>query len=178
MPMYSDNSLLPKETIRLAALGMLSDGSKTYGELANEIRHFISRIAGPSLELMGTSIELLRYEGLIAFEGEGEDALLSNTDAGRAELCELLLAAIRPPFNDLNKLAMSLKIRFLHLLELDGQRDQADMMIDASRSEVARLTDLQKSLNGGQGYFDDWLEHDIGLAKSRLTWLEDFRAKI
>ncbi len=178
MPMYSDNSLLPKETIRLAALGMMSDGDKTYGELANEIRHFISRIVGPSLELMGTSVELLRYEGLIAFDGEGEDALLSITDAGRAELGELLLAAIRPPFNDLNKLAMSLKIRFLHLLEPDGRRDQADMMVDASRSEVARLTDLQKSLTGDQGYFDDWLNHDIGLAKSRLEWLEEFRAKI
>jgi DNA-binding PadR family transcriptional regulator len=178
MPMYSDNSLLPKETIRLAALGMLSDGGKTYGELANEIRHFISRIVGPSLELMGTSIELLRYEGLIASDGEGEDALLSNTDAGRTELGELLQAAIRPPFNDLNKLAMSLKIRFLHLLERDGRRDQADMMIDASRSEVARLTDLQKSQNGDPGYFSDWLDHDIGLAKSRLTWLEDFRAKL
>ncbi|MBC8159523.1 MAG: hypothetical protein H8E94_09360, partial [Alphaproteobacteria bacterium] len=108
----------------------------------------------------------------------GEDALLSITDAGRAELGELLLAAIRPPFNDLNKLAMSLKIRFLHLLEPDGRRDQADMMVDASRSEVARLTDLQKSLTGDQGYFDDWLNHDIGLAKSRLEWLEEFRAKI
>jgi hypothetical protein len=157
---------------------MLSDGGKTYGALANEIRHFISRIVGPSLELMGTSIELLRYEGLIAFEGEGEDALLSNTDAGHAELCELLLAAIRPPFNDLNKLAMSLKIRFLHLLEPDGRRGQADMMIEASRSEVARLTDLQKNQDGGPGYFKDWLDHDIELATSRLTWLEDFRARL
>ncbi len=176
--MYSDNSLLPKETIRLAALGMLSDGSKTYGDLANEIRHFISRIVGPSLELMGTSIELLRYEGLIEFEGEGEDALLSNTDAGRVELGELLLAAVRPPFNDLNKLAMSLKIRFLHLLEPDGRRGQADMMIDASRSEIARLTDLRDSQDCDQGYFGDWLAHDIGLAASRLTWLEEFRGKI
>jgi DNA-binding PadR family transcriptional regulator len=176
--MYSDHSLLPKETIRLAALGMMSDGDKTYGALANEIRHFISRIAGPSLDLMGTSIELLRYEGLIAFEGEGEDALLSITEAGRVELGELLLAAIRPPFNDLNKLAMSLKIRFLHLLDAGGQRDQADMMIEASRSEVARLTDLRKSQDGGQGYFLDWLDHDIGLAKSRLTWLQDFRARL
>lgn len=52
------------------------------------------------------------------------------------------------------------------------------MMIDASRSEIARLTDLQKSQNGDRGYFGDWLDHDIGLAESRLTWLEDFRAKI
>ena len=33
-------------------------------QLANAVRHFISRILGPSLELMGTSIELLKYEGL------------------------------------------------------------------------------------------------------------------
>jgi hypothetical protein len=73
---------------------------------------------------------------------------------------------------------MSLKIRFLHLLEPDGQRDQADMMIEVSRSEVARLSDLLKSQNGERSYFDDWLDHEIGLANSRLAWLEELRAKI
>ena len=176
--MYNDNSLLPKEAIRLAALGILSGGSMSYGALAGEVRHFISRIAGPSLELMGTSIELLRFEGLIAFEGEGEEAELSIADAGKAELRELLCAAVRPPFNDLNKLVLALKMRFLHLLDAEAQRGQADIMVDACRSEFARLADLRKSHEEDDGHFGDWLDHDIGLAKSRLDWLEDLRARL
>ena len=54
--MYSDNSLLPRETVRLAALGALTMGEMRYGALASNVRHFISRLAGPSLELMGSSI--------------------------------------------------------------------------------------------------------------------------
>ena len=63
--MFSDNSLLPKETIRLAALGILSEGPLAYADLANAVRQFVGRIAGPSLELTGPSIEMLRYEGLV-----------------------------------------------------------------------------------------------------------------
>ncbi len=176
--MYSDNSLLPREAIRLASLGVLSGGSMAYGALAGEVRHFISRIAGPSLELMGTSIELLRYEGLIAFEGEGEEAELSITEAGEAELRELLCASVRPPFNDLNKLVLALKMRFLHLLDPEAQRGQTDIMVDACRSEFARLADLRKSHEDDDGYFSDWLDHDISLAQSRLDWLKDFRARL
>ena len=64
--MYQDNTLLPREVIRMAALGTLAGRAVSYAELANEVRHFVSRIAGPSLDLMGTSIELLRYEGLVS----------------------------------------------------------------------------------------------------------------
>src|SRR5687767_4992331 len=64
--MYRDNSLMPKEAVRLAALGTLAQaGSLRYADLAGAIRHFTSRIVGPSLDLMGTSLELLRYDGLI-----------------------------------------------------------------------------------------------------------------
>lgn len=176
--MYSDNSLLPRETIRLAALGLLTRGPRSYAELAGEVRHFISRISGPSLELMGTSIELLRYEGLVAAEGEGEDALLTITAEGDHELGELLRTAVRTPLNDLNKLVMALKLRFLHLLDAPARRDQADMMIDACRSELARLVDLSQGGDAEHGDFIDWLEHDVGLARSRLDWLESFRARI
>ena len=38
--MFRDKSLMPKEAIRLAALGLLGHGPMRYGELANEVRHF------------------------------------------------------------------------------------------------------------------------------------------
>ena len=76
--MYSDNSLLPRETVRLAALGALTMGEMRYGALAGDVRHFISRLAGPSLELMGSSIELLRHEGLVEPVGDGDDPSLTS----------------------------------------------------------------------------------------------------
>lgn len=176
--MYNDNSLLPREAIRLAALGTLSGGPRTYAELADGIRHFISRIVGPSLELMGTSIEMLRFESLVEASGDGDEALLTITEDGREELLQLLRSAVRAPFNDLNKLVMALKIRFLHLLDSAGRRDQADMMIEACRGELTRLNDLRTSHRDEDGHFGDWLDHDITLVQSRLDWLQELRAGV
>ena len=64
--MYRDNSLIPSEALRLAALGSLWQRPKRYADLATELRHFTGRIVGPSLELLGPSLEVLRLEGLIA----------------------------------------------------------------------------------------------------------------
>lgn len=70
--MFSDNTLTPKEAVRLCALGAIASKPMRYSELAGSVRHFTGRIMGPSLELMGTSIELLRYEGLVeAIDGKG-----------------------------------------------------------------------------------------------------------
>jgi hypothetical protein len=51
--MYKDNSLIPTEAVRLAALGLLTEGPRSYGDLADEVRLFTSRIVGPSLDLIG-----------------------------------------------------------------------------------------------------------------------------
>ncbi len=174
--MYSDNSLLPRETLRLAALGALTLGDMRYGALAGDVRHFISRLAGPSLELMGSSIELLRHEGLVEpADDDGDDPMLRITETGRAELRALLSATVRPPFNDLNKLVLALKMRFLHLLDEAARRDQADLLIEACRTELARLVDLRGAHRDEEGHLIDWLDHDIGLVESRLAWLEDLR---
>ena len=173
---YSDNSLLPREVVRLAALGTLADRPLRYAELAEEVRHFTSRFVGPSLDLMGTPIELLRYEGLI--EVDGDESPLNITEAGRAELTALLESAVRPPINDVSKLALALKMRFLHLLDPDRRRDQVDMMIEACRMELARLVDLGQHHDGAADNFTEWLAHDISLVESRLAWLEDFHAAL
>lgn len=176
--MYPDNSLLPKEAIRLAALGALADGPQAYGELANEVRHFISRIAGPSLELMGTSIELLRFEELVEPSGNEDDAILNITDRGRDELLRLLTSAVRAPFNDVNKLVMALKMRFLHFLGASDRRSQMDMMIEACHGELTRLEDLRDHHGKFSEQFAEWLDHDIGLVRARLDWLTETRAAI
>ena len=59
--MYADNTLTPKEAARLCALGTLADGPLTYEELARSVRHFLDRLQGPILDVMGSSIELLKY---------------------------------------------------------------------------------------------------------------------
>ncbi len=173
--MFADNSLLPKEAIRLAALGFVCEQPQRYAAIAGAVRHFASRIIGPSLELMGSSIALLRTEGLIEADGPGDDPPLRITAAGRRELQTLLLTSIRTPNSDVGRLAFSLKMRFLHLLAPADRRDQADMMIEACQAEIARLSDLETDDGGATGYFGDWLAHDIALARARCDWLERLR---
>jgi DNA-binding PadR family transcriptional regulator len=175
--MFSDNSLLPKETIRLAALGILSEGPRAYADLANAVRQFVGRIAGPSLELTGPSIEMLRYEGLVEPVNEDTDPPLTLTAEGHSELLTLLQATVRPPLTDMSKLVIALKMRFLPLLTPDQRLDQADLLIDAGELELARLSDLRDPI-AKDPYFQDWLKHDIDLVDSRLAWLRDFRDRV
>ncbi|MEE8333127.1 MAG: hypothetical protein V3R85_04695 [Alphaproteobacteria bacterium] len=180
--MYQDNTLLPREAIRLAALGALATTPMSYGALALDIRNFASRVAGPSLELMGASVEVLRHEGLIELVDDTEDgnadSSLCLTDAGREELLALLRSAIRTPFTDINKLVLALKFRFLHLLSEGDQQLQVEMMIDACEGEIARLIDLRGQHESVAGYLPEWLDHDIGLAETRLEWLRDFAVRL
>lgn len=177
--MFADNTLTPKEAVRLCALGTLAVSPLRYGELANSIRHFISRITGPSLDVMGQSIELLKYEGLVeAVDGVGmeDDAVLAITDAGRNELRTLLRANIRAAATEINKLVVALKFRFLHFLDDDDKVNQAEMLIETTESELARLDDLRQHHAQEQGYLQAWLDHDIEQLEARLGWLEGFKS--
>jgi len=175
--MFADNTLTPKEAVRLCALGTIATDPMRYSALAGSVRHFCSRVMGPSLDLMGLSIELLRYEGLVeAVDGLGmeDDALLAITESGQRELRGLLTAKLRPS-SDLSKLVIALKFRFLHLLEKKDKLGQMDMLLDLCDSELARLEDLRDASTGEGLALHAWLDHDIALLKQRLDWLEDFR---
>ena len=173
--MYRDRTLLPKEAMRLAVLGILAGTPMDYAGLATELRHFTSRIVGPSLELTGSSIEMLRLEGLIAFVGGQR---LTLTDQGSAELRELLSSSVRAPFDGINRLVLALKLRFLHLLDADSQRSQAEMMIEAAETELARIEDLRKHHAAEPGHLLAFLAHDVDEARSRLEWFRELRAKL
>jgi hypothetical protein len=184
--MYSDNTLTPRETIRLCALGTLTGSSLTmgrpmaYDDLAHAVRHFVSRITGPSLELMGESIELLRFEGL-ADTIENTDNFnptLVITQAGIKALNTLLLANIRPGNSDLNGLVVALKFRFFHLLSLVDQTNQINLITDVCEIELARFEDLHNYHNGDPGFITDWLKHDINRLKTRLKWLQNFNFEL
>ena len=179
--MYKDNSLIPSESIRLAALGILAQAPKSYAALASEVRHFSSRIVGPSLELMGPSLELLRVEGLVRAEDEGADhetAVLSITEAGRDELRRLLTANLRGPIGEVNKLIIALKMRFLHLLDRADQQLQVEILADICEKELARLTDLRQHHAGEPGHLLSWLDHDIGEVEGRLAWFHALQNRL
>ncbi|HWK47280.1 MAG TPA: hypothetical protein VNT30_21330 [Stellaceae bacterium] len=184
--MYRDNSLIPIETVRIAALGPLAERDYRYGDLAAKIRYFISHIVGPSLDLMGISIEMLRYEGLVeAIEGEGvvDNALLRLTATGRAALITLLNASLRAPGTELNRLVIALKMRFLHLLPPADRQRQIDMLAEVYAGERERLTELRSQQAVDEPAIDHagdlrgWLDHEIALLDSRLAWLDGVRRR-
>jgi len=181
--MYADNTLTPKEAVRLCVLGTLQDAPEglRYSVLAHDARHFMSRITGPSLDLMGTSLELLKFEGLIKpLSGEGmqDDAVMVLSEKGAEELQTLLKARVRAESNDLNKLIIALKFRFFSVLSRDDQLDQVDSLLDAAQAELARLGDLRDNHCAPEGLLASWLDHDLALLEKRVEWLEGLGARL
>lgn len=179
--MYRDNTLIPTEAIRLAALGALTLRPLHYAELAEDVRHFTQRIVGPSLDLVGTPVELLIVEGLITpvgGKGMEDNACLRLTDDGRDELIRLLTSSLRAPTNDINKLIIALKMRFLHILDEDDRREQVDLLVEMIERDLVRLTDLRATYAGEPGYFMNWLEQDIESTQRRLVWFKDLQQRL
>jgi len=182
--MYRDNTLIPSEAVRLLALGILASQPVSYAVLAREVRHFTGRIVGPSLDLVGAPLEVLKVEGLVENLGgaeddpEDENQLLTVTAAGRAELLRLLSANLRPQISDLNKLIIALKIRFLHLMGPADQRVQAELLHEICERELARLIDLHAYHDRETGHLHDWLEFEIAQTAARLEWIAKLRASL
>lgn len=177
--MYADNTLTPNEAVRLCALGTLAVSPMRYGDLAVSIRHFISRVIGPTPEIMGHSIELLRYEGLVeTVEGEDDLALLRISDDGRAEMHALLVAGLRPSNTELNTLITALKFRFMHLLPPAERHAQVELLTAAVEREMARLQDLRRHPSGSTGVLPEWLDHHIESLERRLDWLGRLRDRL
>lgn len=168
--MSHDHALLPKQVLRLCALGtLLQSGPLTYAELAQSVTDFTAHLMGPSLDMMGSSLELLRYDGLI--EPAEIDEHLLITGPGKAEFYELMAASLPTPASELSKLVVALKVRFLHLLDAERQREEVAALVELYRQEIKRLEDLRTGRTGEPGHLDRWLEHDIAQNRNRLAWL-------
>ena len=88
-------------------------------------------------------------------------------------------ANVRAPSADgLNKLVIALKLRFLHLLDVESQRDQIDNLVALCETELARLGDLKRADVGGEGHFASWLDLDIAQAEDRLAWFQGLLARL
>ncbi len=173
--MYRDKTLIPSEAIRLCMLGTLALRAHTYADLSREVRAFTSRIAGPSLDMMGSSIELLRAEGLVAPAAvmpDPADEILELTEAGREELRFLLVSNVRSPVDGVSQLVFALKLRFMHLLSPEDARDQIERMREISETERARLIELKRRYGTEPGEFDAWLDLELAQIEDRLDWLK------
>jgi len=178
--MYADNTLTPKEATRLCALGILAGGNASYAELASNVRYFITHVMGPSLDVLGMSIELLKHEGLVkpvsgtASEPMSEsdvDDLLEITEEGHKELQILLKANIKAAENDLNKLVVALKFRFLDCLIAEDQCEQMYMLGATIENELARLEELRGHHADDADHLIDWLDREIEELVSRHDWI-------
>lgn len=171
--MYRDRSLVPTEAVRLAALGFLADAPREYGALAGSVRQFVTRTVGPSVELLGPSIELLRLEGLVEAEANApaeQNPVLTVTRAGREALRDLLSAPLRATEGDLNRLVVGLKLRFLRHLDAADRAAVVEDMTDAAERELDRLSELRAS-GEGEGYLGGWIDLDIDHLNRRIAWL-------
>ncbi|MBL8710610.1 MAG: hypothetical protein JNL25_15560 [Rhodospirillaceae bacterium] len=180
--MYKDNSLIPSEAVRLAALGLLWQGSRSYADLAREIRHFIGRLVGPSLELLGPSLELFKIEGLIEAidpKQPPEAQEMRLTDDGRAELQRLMTSRQRGPMGEVNKLIIALKMHFFDALPSEARVPQIEILIEACDKELARLADLRAypPLTASRGRLRSWLDLEISEIEARRRWFENLKAE-
>ncbi|HEY3912512.1 MAG TPA: hypothetical protein VGM07_21885 [Stellaceae bacterium] len=166
-----DSALLPAQTVRLAALGILAEAERPYADLAREVADFIRCILGQSLDLMGTSLELLRVEGLIeavAGTGIGDNVGMRLTPAGDAALRRLLAAGLHAPGSELNHLVLALKLRFLPLLGEDARHRQLALIGEWYAGEIVRLEQLCARHAGRSPQFRRWIERETDLARERL----------
>ncbi len=171
--MYADNTLTPKEATRLCALGIIANAPVFYAELASNVRHFVTHVMGPSLDVLGTSIELLKHEGLVtAVSGDTDLDLLQITDEGLIELKMLLKANIKQAENDLNKLIIALKFRFMDLLDATEQKVQLELLAESVDNELARLEALYAHHVTDGSHLVEWLDREIEDLERRRDWLK------
>lgn len=180
--MFKDQSLIPTEATRLAALGFLAETPLSYAELATRLRHLTSRVAGPSLDLISAPLELLRFEGLVQADGDeaapADQRRLSLTERGRTEFQRLMQASVRAPVNDLGKLVIALKLKFLHLMAPEDGAREADRLVELNERELVRLRDLRNSEGPGAGHFAHWLDLEIAAVAARLEWFKALRDQV
>lgn len=177
--MQRERPWTPAEALRLTALGLLAcRAPMRYAALANEVRLFAASYGSSPTDAMSSSIELLRFEGLVeiaAPPGDPADpgaVTLALSAAGRGELERLLRAPVKAA-GAWARLSMALKMRFLHLLRDDDRALQCELLAEAFEGELARLLALRARLAGEHPHFLSWLDRDIDRARADLAWFQE-----
>ena len=172
--MQRDRALIPVEGLRLAALGILArQGPMAYASLDTLVRLFATSYGASPVDVMSSSIELLRFEGLIEIgehEADAGSAPVVLTAWGREELERLMIAPVKVT-GAYAKLLVALKLRFFHLLGDREKKMLAEVLGDALRSERARLVNLRRHMEGEDADFLAWLDRDLARVAEELAWL-------
>ena len=139
------------------------------------MRLFVASYGGSPVDVMSSSIELLRFENLIEIRETAEDtgdSVVALTGDGEVELGRLLRAPVGTA-GAYARLHMALKMRFLHLLTDDERALQRELLAEALEGELARLLDLRRRMVGEHPDFLAWLDRDIDRADADLRRFED-----
>ncbi|KLN60542.1 hypothetical protein WH96_12635 [Kiloniella spongiae] len=171
--MYRDNTLVPAEATRLLALGLLMEKPMSYAMLAQTVRGFTSLVVGPSLDLIGTPLEVLKVEGLVSLDKTSDAETLSLTDAGQEEFVYLMGSNLRAPITDMSKLIIAIKMRLLHLADQTTQTMQVNLLVDIYERQLNRLLELKQGYSTTEGQFGSWLDLDIKHTTEQLKTYED-----
>ncbi|MBM3571931.1 MAG: hypothetical protein FJX52_06140 [Alphaproteobacteria bacterium] len=167
------------ESIRLCALGLLAEQPRCAPELAEATRSFVDHVLGPSPDVMAANIQMLEIEGLVERAGhDGASAPerpLRLTEAGRAELGMLLNSPLEGQSGGSTKLAVAAKLRFLTFLAPRERETPIDLLVDATRREMARLAGMLRVHTAGN--FVDWLSFEIGQLERRVEWLDRLKGE-
>ena len=169
-------ALSPKHALRLNALGtLLQVGPKRYAELSSEIREFTTYLTGPWAAIAGSSLEVLRFDGLVrAVEGAGmtDNAVLEITDEGRDEFVTLMSAPLGASEPGLHRLFITLKIRFLHLLDPPRRDGEVAALAAYHQNQLDRLTELRQRPGMEDGHLVAWLDCEIDHLARVMDWLD------
>ena len=160
----------------MATLGALVEQERSYNDVSSEVRNFISRIVGPSLDLLGTSIELLKVEGLIEEglkNGDPNQEILRLSESGMKELKDYLRSNLRLGGSDLNKLVVALKLRFIDVLDTEHKLEELLGLRTMYESELARLSDLQTQSQWLTGLLSASLKLELDIAEERINWCSE-----
>ncbi len=171
-----ERTLIPVDALRLTALGTLErNGTTRYAKLAREVRLFATSYGVSPVDAMSSSIELLRFEGLVETESDGPapgDARLCLTAKGQAELQRLLLAPVRPGGAH-TRLMIALKVRFIGLLSPEQRAGEVDSLLEALNGELARLRALRQWMHGENRSYLAWLDRDIARVAGDIAWFRE-----
>lgn len=173
--MYEDRTLQPAEAVKLLALGLLIAKDKSYGDLAREISYFCARVVGPSLDLLGSSLEILKLDGLVSItgdkQGDSDQRMMQITDLGKERFLALMASSMRAPLNDINRLVLLIKLRFMELLPREQQQDQMEICLELLIKQQAWTMELAK--DHANSLLTGWLETEIANLQSLHHYILD-----